>query len=96
MFNILEPEAEADSIRAKAVAEAEGIEKKAEAMQKYGEAAILEMFFNAFPEAVKNAAEPLGNVESITMYGSGNNEKMIGSIKNGKRALQLNILFSRR
>lgn len=75
-------EAEADSIRAKAVAEAEGIEKKAEAMQKYGEAAILEMFFNAFPEAVKNAAEPLGNVESITMYGSGNNEKMIGSIMN--------------
>lgn len=47
-----------------------------------GEAAILEMFFNAFPEAVKNAAEPLGNVESITMYGSGNNEKMIGSIMN--------------
>ena len=75
-------EAEADAIRAKAVAEAEGIEKKAEAMQKYGEAAILEMFFNAFPEAVKNAAEPLGNVESITMYGSGNNEKMIGSIMN--------------
>lgn len=75
-------EAEADAIRAKAIAEAEGIEKKAEAMQKYGEAAILEMFFNAFPEAVKNAAEPLGNVESITMYGSGNNEKMIGSIMN--------------
>ena len=77
-----ELEQEAAGIRAKGEAEAEGIEKKAEAMQKYGEAAILEMFFNAFPEAVKNAAEPLGNVESITMYGSGNNEKMIGSIMN--------------
>jgi len=77
-----ELEQEAAGIRAKGEAEAEGIEKKAEAMQKYGEAAILEMFFNAFPEAVKNAAEPLGNVESITMYGSGNNGKMIGSIMN--------------
>lgn len=75
-------EAEAEAIKAKAIAEAEGIEKKAEAMQKYGEAAILEMFFKAFPEAVKNAAEPLGNVESITMYGNGNNDKMVGSIMN--------------
>lgn len=74
--------AEAEAIKAKAVAEAEGIEKKAEAMQKYGEAAILEMFFKAFPEAVKNAAEPLGNVDSITMYGNGNNEQMVGSIMN--------------
>lgn len=74
--------AEAEAIKAKALAEAEGIEKKAEAMQKYGEAAILEMFFKSFPEAVKNAAEPLGNVDSITMYGNGNNEQMVGSIMN--------------
>jgi len=74
--------AEAEAIRAKALAEAEGIEKKAEAMQKYGEAAILEMFFKAFPEAVKNAAEPLANIDSITMYGSGNNEQMVGSVMN--------------
>ena len=74
--------AEAEAIRAKSIAEAEGIEKKAEAMQKYGEAAILEMFFKAFPEAVKNAAEPLGNIDSITMYGNGNNEQMVSSIMN--------------
>lgn len=74
--------AEAEAIRAKALAEAEGIEKKAEAMQKYGEAAILEMFFKAFPEAVKNAAEPLASVDSITMYGNGNNEQMVGSVMN--------------
>lgn len=74
--------AEAEAIRAKAVAEAEGIEKKAEAMQKYGEAAILEMFFKAFPEAVKNAAEPIASVDSITMYGSGNNEQLVGSVMN--------------
>ena len=74
--------AEAEAIRAKAVAEAEGIEKKAIAMQKYGEAAILEMFFKAFPEAVRNAAEPLSSIDSITMYGSGNNEQMVGSVMN--------------
>lgn len=74
--------AEAEAIKAKAVAEAEGIEKKAEAMQKYGEAAILEMFFKAFPEAVKNAAEPLASIDSITMYGNGNNEQMVGSVMN--------------
>ena len=74
--------AEAEAIRAKAVAEAEGIEKKAIAMQKYGEAAILEMFFKAFPEAVRNAAEPLSSIDSITMYGTGNNEQMVGSVMN--------------
>ena len=51
-------------------------------MQKYGEAAILEMFFKAFPEAVKNAAEPLASIDSITMYGNGNNEQMVGSVMN--------------
>ena len=48
--------AEAEAIRAKAIAEAEGIEKKAEAMAKMGEAAVLEMYFKALPEVVKNAA----------------------------------------
>ena len=59
--------AEAEAIRAKAVAEAEGIEKKAEAMLKMGEAAVLEMYFKALPEVVKNAALPLEKVDRITM-----------------------------
>ncbi len=72
--------AEAEAIRAKAIAEAEGIEKKAEAMAKMGEAAILEMYFNALPEVVKNAATPLNNVDKITMYGDGNSTKMMKDI----------------
>jgi flotillin len=68
--------AEAEAIRAKAVAEAEGIEKKAEAMKLYGEAAVLEMYFKALPEVVKNAAIPLANVDKITMYGDGNTTKL--------------------
>ena len=72
--------AEAEAIRAKAVAEAEGIEKKAEAMAKMGEAAVLEMYFKALPEVVKNAAEPLASVDKITMYGDGNSTKLMKDI----------------
>ncbi len=72
--------AEAEAIRAKALAEAEGIEKKAEAMTKMGEAAVLEMYFNALPEVVKNAAMPLTNVDKITMYGDGNSSKLMKDV----------------
>lgn len=72
--------AEAEAIRAKAVAEAEGIEKKAEAMAKMGEAAVLEMYFKALPEVVKNAAEPLTSVDRITMYGDGNSSKLMKDV----------------
>jgi len=72
--------AEAEAIRAKALAEAEGIEKKAIAMTKMGEAAVLEMYFKALPDVVKNAAEPLNNVDRITMYGDGNNTKLIKDV----------------
>ena len=72
--------AEADAIRAKGLAEAEGINAKAEAMKKYGEAAVLEMYFKALPDVVKNAALPLANVDKITMYGEGNSSKLVGDI----------------
>ncbi len=75
-------QAEADAIRAKGLAEAEGINAKAEAMKKYGEAAVLEMYFNALPEVVRNAAMPLSQVDKITMYGEGNSTKLIGDIIN--------------
>lgn len=73
-------QAEADAIRAKGLAEAEGINAKAEAMKKYGEAAVLEMYFKALPDIVKNAAAPLENVDKITMYGDGNSSRMVGDI----------------
>ncbi len=72
--------AEAEAIRAKAIAEAEGIEKKAEAMAKMGQAAVLEMYFQALPEVVKNAATPLANVDKITMYGDGNSAKLMKDV----------------
>ena len=72
--------AEAEGIKARGLAEAEGIDKKAEAMAKMKEAAVLEMFFNVLPEIAKNIASPLNNVDSITMYGSGNTAQMIEDI----------------
>ena len=45
-----------------------------------GEASILEMYFDALPKAVANAAAPLTNVEKITMYGEGNQSKMVGDV----------------
>ncbi len=72
--------AEAEAIKAKGLAEAEAIDKKAEAMKKYGEGAILEMYFKAMPEIAKNIAEPLSRVDKITMYGEGNSSKLVGDI----------------
>ena len=69
-------EAEAAAIKAKAEAEAAGIDKKAEAMQKYGEAAIIEMLCQMYPQVAQAVATPLANVDKITMYGSGNTAKM--------------------
>ena len=72
--------AEAEGIAAVGAAEAEAIDKKAEAQKKMGEASILEMYFDMLPKAVANAAAPLTNVDSITMYGDGNSTKMVGDV----------------
>lgn len=73
-------EAEAEAIRLKAEAEAEGLSKKADAMLKMQNAAITEMVMEKLPEIAKNIAEPLKNVDSITMYGEGNTAKMVGDL----------------
>jgi len=72
--------AEAEGIRATGIAEAEGIEKKAEAQKKMGEASVLEMYFQMLPNAVASAAAPLENVGNITMYGDGNQSKLVGDV----------------
>ena len=73
-------EQEAEGIRAKGLAEAEAIEKKAEAQKKMGEASVLEMYLNALPEVVKNAASPLAQTDKIVMYGDGNSTKLVGDV----------------
>lgn len=73
-------EQEAEGIRAKGLAEAEAIEKKAEAQRKMGEASILEMYLNALPQVVGNAAAPLAQTEKIVMYGDGNSTKLVRDV----------------
>lgn len=75
--------AESEAIQARSLAEAQGIDKKAEAMQKYGEAAVVEMVMKALPEIAKNVAEPLSRVDKITMYGEGNSARLLSDIVNG-------------
>lgn len=81
-------EAEAAAIQAKAEAEAAGIDKKAEAMKKYGQAAIIEMLCKMYPEVARAIAEPMGKIDKITMYGSGNTAKLTEDVtKSFKQAI---------
>lgn len=66
-------EAEAEAIRAKGMAEAEAMEKKADAYQKYNRAAVAEMLIDVLPEIAGKIAEPLTQIEKITIIGSGEN-----------------------
>lgn len=62
-------EAEAAAIQAKGLAEAEAMEKKAEAYAKYNKAAVAEMMIKILPEVAEKIAEPLGQIDKITIIG---------------------------
>lgn len=72
--------AEAIGIEARGKAEADGLDKKAEAMLKMNQAAVLEMYFEALPKVAESIAKPLAQVDKITMYGDGNTAKMTEDI----------------
>ena len=71
--------AEADAIRAKSLAEAEGMEKKAEAYQKYNNAAMAEMLIRVLPDVAGKIAEPLSKIDKITIIG-GRESDGVGSV----------------
>ena len=73
-------EKRAKGIEAVGIAEAKAIEMKAEAMKKMGEASIIDMYLQALPEMVKNAAAPLAKTDKIVMYGDGNASKIIADV----------------
>ena len=62
-------EAEATAIQAKGIAEAEAMEKKAEAYAKYNKAAVAEMMIKVLPEIAGKIAEPLKQIDKITIIG---------------------------
>jgi len=75
----LEAQATADEIRLKGLAEAEAMLKKAQAWEKYNQAAVLEMYIKALPELARAVAEPLSKVDKIVIVGGG--DKDLGTTK---------------
>ncbi|WP_149552143.1 flotillin family protein [Streptomyces marokkonensis] len=63
----MEGDAEAAAIAAKGAAEAEAMHKKADAFERYGDAAVLQMVVEVLPQVVGKAAEPLAAVDKLTV-----------------------------
>lgn len=64
-------DAQASAIQAKGIAEAQAMEKKAQAYAKYNKAAVAEMMIKVLPEIAAKIAEPLGQIDKITIIGGG-------------------------
>jgi len=63
--------ADADVIRLRGLAEAEAKEKLAEAFQKFGEAAVLDIVAKMLPELAGRIAEPMRNISKLTVVDTG-------------------------
>jgi len=74
----LEGLAEADEIRAKGFAEAEAMMKKAQAWEKYTQAAVLDTYIKALPELARAVSEPLSKVDKIVIVSG---DKELGTTK---------------
>jgi len=72
--------AEAAAIQAKGEAEAVAMEKKAEAFAKYDKAAVIEMLIGVMPEIAGKIAEPLAQIDKITIIGGGDGGSGIDSV----------------
>jgi len=64
--------AAADVIRLQGLAEAEAKEKLAEAFEKFGEAAVLDIIVKMLPELAAKIAEPLKSIDKLTVVDTGN------------------------
>lgn len=84
-------EQKAAGIAAVGKAEAQAIEKKAEAQKKMGEASVLEMYFKALPDIVASAAGPLEKIDHITMYGGDNTTKLVSEVMTNANQIQKGI-----
>ncbi|GCL70128.1 flotillin family protein [Paenibacillus sp. JMULE4] len=66
--------AEAEVIRLRGLAEAEAKEKLAQAFEKFGEAAVLDIIVKMLPELAGKVAEPLKSIDKLTVVDTGNGE----------------------
>ncbi len=84
-------EAEAEAIRAKGIAEAEAMEKKAEAYQKYNNAAMAEMLIKVLPDIAGKIAEPLTQIDKITIIGGGGQSDGVSSVADNVPAVMAKL-----
>ena len=66
--------AEAEVIRQKGFAEAEAKEKLAEAFEKYGEAAVLDILATMMPALAREVAAPLASIDKMTVVDTGSGQ----------------------
>src|SRR5699024_10414784 len=74
-------ESEAEVSRLKGLDEAEAKRKVAEAFERYGQAAVLDMVVKMLPDYAKQGASPLGNIDQITVVDTGGNNSESGANK---------------
>ncbi len=74
----LEGVAEAETAKQKGIAEAEAMLKKAQAWEKYNQAALFEIYLNILPELAKAVSEPLSKVHKIVVVSG---DKGLGTSK---------------
>ena len=67
-------EAEAEALKAKGIAEAEAKDRLAEAMEKYGEAAMMSMVVERLPEIMAQIAKPMEQIDKITVIDNGSGD----------------------
>jgi len=85
-------QAEAEAIRLKGLAEAEAMQKRAEAYEKYGKAAIAEMLVKILPDIATRVAEPLKQIDKVTIIGS--DSSGVGSMANNVPAVMAKVFQS--
>lgn len=76
---------EAEVIRLKLEAEAEGKEKLAEAFEKFGQAAVLDIIAKMLPELAEKVAEPIKAIDKVTVIDTG------GGLGDGINRLSTNV-----
>ncbi|TBL69841.1 flotillin family protein [Paenibacillus thalictri] len=66
--------AEAEVIRLRGLAEAEAKQKLAEAFEKFGEAAVLDIIVKMLPELAGRIADPIRSIDKLTVVDTGHGE----------------------
>ncbi|MFE5317500.1 SPFH domain-containing protein [Paenibacillus sp. NPDC056579] len=66
--------ADAEVIRLRGLAEAEAKQKLAEAFEKFGEAAVLDIIVKMLPELAGKVAEPIKGIDKLTVVDTGHGE----------------------